>query len=151
MMEMSPFHYSLVVNCHGTCHTSDMAEHAEGSENELAETKTHAKSGSDVDWRKIKDTGVGLLAGIVRWVGLIFAVILVLHVIFTVGGANPDNGIVSWVRGWADSLAIGFKDLFEPNDAKLRVLVNYGIAALFWLIVSSIVTRIIRRVGGATS
>jgi hypothetical protein len=84
-------------------------------------------------------------------VGLIFAVILVLHIIFTVGSANADNGIVSWVHSWADGLSIGFKDLFEPNDAKLRVLVNYGIAAVFWLIVSAIAAKLIRRIGGATT
>ena len=128
-----------------------MGEHAESSEKNLTEEDSRTKRGVDVDWRKVKDQCVGLVAGIVRWAGLIFAVILVLHVIFTIGAANPENGIVSWVRGWADSLALGFKDLFEPGDAKLRVLVNYGIAALFWLIVSSIAMKIIRRVFGAGS
>jgi hypothetical protein len=128
-----------------------MAEHAETSDNDLTNEESRTKRGSDVDWRRIKDSGVGVVATVVRWVGLVFAVILVLHVIFTVGSANPGNGIVSWVRGWADSLAIGFKDLFEPNDAKLRVLVNYGIAALFWLIVSAIVAKLIRRIFGASA
>ncbi|MEU6645100.1 hypothetical protein ABZ863_21405 [Saccharomonospora sp. NPDC046836] len=100
------------------------------------------------DWKAIKDQVVGLLAGIARWVGLIFALILVLHVVFVIGEANPDNGIVSWVAGWSESLLMGFKDLFQPDDPKLTVLVNYGIAALFWLIVSSVVARIIRRIGG---
>ncbi|PXY32659.1 hypothetical protein BAY60_02260 [Prauserella muralis] len=103
-----------------------------------------------MDWRSVKDQVVGLLAGIARWVGLAFALILVLHVIFVIGEANPDNGIVSFVADWAEGLALGFKDLFRPDDPKLDVLVNYGIAALFWLIVSSIVARIIRRVGGAS-
>jgi hypothetical protein len=65
----------------------------------------------------------------------------------TVGGANPGNGIVTFVTSWSDPLAWGFKDLFTPGDAKLRVLVNYGIAAIFWLIVSSIIARLIRRLG----
>ncbi|WP_092530331.1 hypothetical protein [Amycolatopsis arida] len=103
-----------------------------------------------MDWLAVKDRIVGLLAGIVRWVGLAFAAILVLHVVFVVGDANPDNGIVSFVRDWSDSLALGFKDLFTPDDAKLRVLVNYGIAAIFWLIVSSVLARIIRRIGGTS-
>jgi hypothetical protein len=127
-----------------------MGEHAESNE-PVAEESPRTKRNVEVDWRRVKDSGVGLFAGIVRWVGLIFSGILVLHVIFVIGEANAGNGIVSWVRGWAESLAIGFKDLFEPEDAKLRVLVNYGIAALFWLIVSAIVARIIRRIGGAVS
>ncbi|WP_158887645.1 hypothetical protein [Amycolatopsis anabasis] len=104
-----------------------------------------------VDWRAFAGKVAVFLASLVRWVGLIFAAILVLHVIFVIGEANTENGIVSWISSWADGLSIGFKDLFTPDDVKLRVLVNYGIAALFWLIVSAILARIIRRVGGATS
>ncbi|OZM73454.1 hypothetical protein CFN78_10910 [Amycolatopsis antarctica] len=107
------------------------------------------KSGSKVDWRAAKDKVVGLIAGIARWIGLIFALILVMHVIFVVGDANPENGIVTFARDWSETLSVGFKDLFAPADPKLSVLVNYGIAALFWLVVSSIVAKIIRRVGGA--
>ncbi|HJQ47648.1 MAG TPA: hypothetical protein VJ870_15225 [Amycolatopsis sp.] len=130
-----------------------MAEHAGKTKNKVSENDVTAEDsrGREIDWHKVKDQGIGLVAGIVRWVGLIFAVILVLHVIFTIGSANPSNGIVSWVRGWADSLSIGFKDLFEPGDEKLRVLVNYGIAALFWLVVSAIVVKVIRRVFGTAS
>src|SRR5262245_30023406 len=128
-----------------------MAEHAQESDTDLTDEEPRERRRAEVDWKRVKDSSVGVVATVVRWVGLIFAVILVLHVIFTVGAANPDNGIVSWIRGWADSLSIGFKDLFEPNDAKLRVLVNYGIAALFWLIVSSIVSKLLRRIFAATS
>ncbi|RZS44960.1 hypothetical protein EV193_101841 [Herbihabitans rhizosphaerae] len=95
----------------------------------------------------IRSQVVGILAGIVRWVGLFFAVILVLHVILTVGGANPNNGITTFVRDWADTVAMGFKDLFLESDLKLRTLINYGIAAIFWLIVSSVAARLIRRLG----
>jgi hypothetical protein len=90
---------------------------------------------------------VGVLASLVRWAGLVVVLVLVIRVLLTVGGANPANGITSFFRTWSDPLAWGFKDLFTPSDAKLRVLVNYGIAALFWLIVSSILARIVRRLG----
>jgi hypothetical protein len=94
---------------------------------------------------EVRTSVLGVLAGLVRWVGLVVAVILVARVVLTVGGANPHNGITGFVTTWSDRLALGFKDLFTPTDAKLRVLVNYGIAAICWLIVSSILTRIIRK------
>lgn len=90
---------------------------------------------------------VGVLAGVVRWVGLIFALVLVVHVLLTVGHANPDNGITQFFSAVADPLALAFRDLFTPENAELRVLVNYGLAALFWLIVSSVLSRLIRRLG----
>jgi hypothetical protein len=90
---------------------------------------------------------VSAVAGIAGWIGLIFAVVLVAHVVLTVGGANPDNGITSTIRDWSQPLSLGFRDLFTPQDAKLRVLVNYGLAAVFWLVIRSIVLRLIRRLG----
>ncbi|WP_020669639.1 hypothetical protein [Amycolatopsis nigrescens] len=111
-----------------------------------------AKRGTTVDWRRTKDTTVGFIAGLVRWIGLIFAAVLVLHIIFVIAEANAENGIVTFIRGWAEPLTLGFRDLFViPEDAKLQVLVNFGIAALFWLIVSAVLAKIIRRVGGTAS
>ena len=103
--------------------------------------KRHARPSAT----QVRGQVVGLIAGIVRWVGLIFAVILVVHVLLTVGGANQGNGITTFFKTWADVVSLGFKDLFTPDDAKLRVLVNYGIAAIFWLIVTAIIAKLLRR------
>jgi hypothetical protein len=100
------------------------------------QTETHARG-------KV----VGVVATVLRWIGTIIAVILVAHVLLTVFGANPDNPITEFVRSWADPLALAFRDLFTPADAKLRVLADYGLAAIFWLIVTSIVVRLVRRLG----
>lgn len=88
---------------------------------------------------------VGIAAGVVSWVGLALAVVLVVHVVLTVGGANPGNVITSTVKGVAEPVALAFKDLFSPSDAKLRVIVNFGLAALFWLGVRAIVLKLVRR------
>ncbi|WP_329054193.1 hypothetical protein OG738_13925 [Amycolatopsis sp. NBC_01488] len=131
-----------------------MGEHAESSPTSSSKTSSEEEPKvsrrAPVDWRQTGGRVASVVASIVRWVGLIFAALLVIHVIFTVGSANPDNGIVSFVKSWADSLALGFSDLFTPSDAKLRVLVNYGIAAIFWLVVSGILAKVIRRVGGGS-
>lgn len=122
---------------------------AYGTGDETGEPKPGTRRSPD--WRAGKDRVVGLLAGTVRWLGLLFASVLVLHVVFVVGEANVDNGIVSWASDWSDGLALGFHDLFQPSDPKLLVLVNYGIAAAFWLVVSSVAAKLIRRVGGLSS
>ncbi|MEV6622537.1 hypothetical protein AB0M83_05205 [Amycolatopsis sp. NPDC051106] len=133
-----------------------MGEHTESSSTSSAAASASSSEEAKVsrrapvDWRATGGRIASIVASIVRWVGLIFAALLVIHVIFTVGSANPDNGIVSFVKSWADGLALGFSDLFTPSDAKLRVLVNYGIAAIFWLVVSGVLAKIIRRVGGAS-
>jgi hypothetical protein len=90
---------------------------------------------------------VGVVAGVVRWTGLLFALVLVVHVLLTVGHANPDNAITRFFDATADPLALAFRNLFTPENAELRVLVNYGLAALFWLVVSSVLARLVRRLG----
>ena len=87
----------------------------------------------------------GIAAAVVSWVGLALAVVLVVHVVLTVGGANPDNPITSTVKAIAEPVALAFKDLFAPEDAKLRTIVNFGLAALFWLAVRAIVLKLVRR------
>lgn len=84
-------------------------------------------------------------ASIVRGVATLFAVVLVGQIVLTLGNANPDNGIVKRVADLARPLALGFKDLFTPTDPKTVVLVNYGLAAIFWLVVGVVLAKIIRR------
>lgn len=89
----------------------------------------------------------GGLASLVAVVATLVAVVLVLHVIFVVFSANPDNSIVVFVRDISDSLVWKFQNLFQPDSLKEQVLVNYGLAALVYLVVGRIVARIVRRVG----
>lgn len=97
--------------------------------------------------QKFRMATVSIIATTVRVLGAIFALIMVAYVVLTLGDANPANGITRFVSAWANSLALGFQDLFTPPDTKLRVLVNFGLAALFWLVVSSLLSRLVLRLG----
>ena len=91
---------------------------------------------------------IGIIAGVIRAIGSIIAVILVAYVVLTIFGANPDNTITQFVKSLADPLALWFRDLFLPDDQRLRVLANYGLAAIFWLIATSIIARLVRSLAG---
>ncbi|MGH3548772.1 MAG: hypothetical protein ACRDQU_11810 [Pseudonocardiaceae bacterium] len=88
-----------------------------------------------------------VLATLVRIVGGLFVLILVAHVLLTLGDANPANPITMFVGYWADRLQLGFRGLFNPADARTRLVVNYGLAAAFWLVVTWILVRLLRRLG----
>jgi hypothetical protein len=88
---------------------------------------------------------VGVVASVVRWLGLAFALVLAVHVVLTMGNANPNNGITEFFSTAADWFVLAFRNLFMPDDQKLRVLVNYGLAAVFWMIVSAVLSRLVRR------
>jgi hypothetical protein len=71
--------------------------------------------------------------------------ILVAHIVFFALGANPANDIVRTVADWAGWLATWFDDLFQPANEKLEVFLNFGIAAVFFLIVGEILRRAVDR------
>jgi hypothetical protein len=83
---------------------------------------------------------------VVELAAVVIAAIIVVHIIFVLVGANGGNSIVSTDADWAGSLAAWFRNLFTPSNAKLAVLVNYGLAALFYLAIGRIVASIVSRV-----
>lgn len=75
----------------------------------------------------------------------VVAVILVLHIIFVLLGANSGNAIVSTDASWASTIAQWFLGLFTPSSYKLAVFLNYGIATLVWLAAGRIVASVVNR------
>jgi hypothetical protein len=92
--------------------------------------------------RRVSD----LVANAVRIVAMIICVLLALHIAFVVFRANDGNVIVRRVNVWADWFAWRFRDIFVPKDERVGVLVNYGIAAIVYLIVGRVVAGLIRRI-----
>lgn|SRR4051794_15205087 len=92
------------------------------------------------------DKILSLAIAAVRLVGAIFAVILVGHILLTLFNANPDNPLTTFFADYSSSLTLWFDGLFTPDDPKLAVVVNYGLAAVFWLVAAGIVARLLRAV-----
>jgi hypothetical protein len=92
--------------------------------------------------RRVSDTA----AATVRVIAMIICVLLALHIAFVVFKANEDNSIVGTVNDWADWFAWRFRDMFVPKDERVGVLVNYGIAAVVYLIAGRVVSGLIRRI-----
>ncbi|NMO88355.1 hypothetical protein [Actinomycetospora sp. TBRC 11914] len=90
---------------------------------------------------------LGVLASLVRIVTVVFAAILVLHVVLVVTSANPQNGVAQALAAGADRLTLGLGDLFAPTSPSLAVILNYGLPAVVWLIIGVIVARLIGALG----
>lgn len=111
------------------------------------ESDTTIKSAeSGVDLRGGVRRAAELAAGLVGVAATVICVLLALHIAFTVFSANDDNVIVSTVNSWADWFAWRFRDMFVPKDERVRVLVNYGIAAVVYLVAGRVVAGLIRRI-----
>jgi hypothetical protein len=59
--------------------------------------------------------------------------------------ANPANSIVSQVHDWAHSLAGPFDGIFSFHNARIAIAVNWGIAAVVYLLVGGLIGRLLGR------
>ena len=75
----------------------------------------------------------------------VIALILVLHIVFVLFGANSANSIVLTDANWARHLAAWFDGLFTTSNAKWNVVLNYGIATLIYLVVGRLLARLVER------
>lgn len=86
------------------------------------------------------------MANLLRVVGLVIVAVLVVFILLTVFGANPENAFAVFIKSAADTFSLGLSNLFLLKDPKLAVGVNYGIAAVVWLFITSVVVGLVRRV-----
>ncbi|MDP4506056.1 hypothetical protein [Nonomuraea turcica] len=92
-------------------------------------------------WQRV----VSSLATLVRLASRVAALSLVLYALFTVFRANPANVWYQFVESLAASLSLGLANLFQLAEPRWTTLVNYGLAAVVWLIIGSALASLIRR------
>ena len=86
-----------------------------------------------------------LVATIVRAVCSVIAAVIVIHAVFVLFEANPANALVQFTAGWRDTFGWFTKDLFTPSDPKIAEAINDGLAALIWVVVGSLLSKLIVR------
>jgi hypothetical protein len=91
-----------------------------------------------------------LLATIVRVVCSVIAALIVVHAVFVLFEANPQNLLVEFTAAWRDTFGWFTKDLFTPSDPKVAEAINDGLAALIWVVLGSLVSKFIVRLAPAT-
>ena len=86
-----------------------------------------------------------LIASLIWLAAVLAAAVLALGALFTaLDQTNQSNEIVRWILERGHDLVGPFKDLFRLETAKNTLLVNWGIAALVYLIAGKIVERFVR-------
>ncbi|MEV0069666.1 MULTISPECIES: hypothetical protein [unclassified Amycolatopsis] len=94
-------------------------------------------------WRT--STRTNTAARVITGIGALFAFIEVLYLVMLLAGANAANGFFIFIRSLADPLALFFPGLFPVSNPDLAVILDYGLAAVFWLVVSGIIARLVAR------
>ena len=68
--------------------------------------------------------GIDALGNVLRIVGMLIVTVLVVHIVLTLLGANPENGLTQLIRDAADTFNLGLSDLFLPADPRLGVVLK---------------------------
>ncbi|HEY8479235.1 MAG TPA: hypothetical protein VIL71_05315 [Spirillospora sp.] len=88
-----------------------------------------------------------VVATVVSVITTVVVVVLAVHIVFVAFEANTGNDLVRWFGERATDLSWQFKDVFQPENPKISVAVNYGMAALVYLIAGRILVGMIKRAG----
>jgi hypothetical protein len=96
-------------------------------------------------WRTSTRSGSFTAARVISGVGAVFALIEVLYILMILFGANPANAFFRFIQQLAEPLALFFPGLFQTGNYNLDVILNYGLAAVFWLVVTSLLARLVAR------
>jgi hypothetical protein len=88
-----------------------------------------------------------VLATVVRIVGYAFAAILVAYIVLALVGVNTANGVAQVIGSIGDTVVLGFRDLFLLSDPVTTIMVGFGLAAVFWVLVAEFGSRLVRWLG----
>ncbi|GAA3473509.1 hypothetical protein [Nonomuraea roseola] len=110
----------------------------------MAETRPHRPAVRPAPTARQRAADIAVWA--VKVVSRAAALVLALYIAFRIFPTNPANSLVQFVEAVATTLSLGMSDLFRLADARWQVLVNYGLAAVVWLVLGSAVASLIRRV-----
>lgn len=94
-------------------------------------------------------TAVTLVIRVVKIIVGIVVALIVLGIVFALLEANPRNGLVSAVNDIARGLVGPFEDIFQRRKAKEELAINWGIAAVVYLLIGALITALLGRVASA--
>jgi hypothetical protein len=86
---------------------------------------------------------MGLLARVVHLIVAIVVLLIVAGIVVVLLKANPTNTIVSDVHDAARWLAGPFDGIFSFHSARVALAVNWGIAAVVYLIAGGLIGRLL--------
>jgi hypothetical protein len=86
---------------------------------------------------------MGTLARAVRLIVGIVVLIIVAGIVLVLLKANPSNAAVSDVHDAARWLVGPFDGVFSFHNARLALAINWGLAAVVYLIVGGLIARLL--------
>jgi len=86
----------------------------------------------------------GVLSTVINLFGVLTALIMIIRMLLVLAGSTGDNPLFSVVTAWSDLLVLWWGNVVQPQGAPASVIITYALAAVFWLLVTRIVARVLR-------
>jgi energy-converting hydrogenase Eha subunit B len=86
------------------------------------------------------------VARLVRLVAWLVAIVIVVAIVLRIAGANPANVIVRDIHDVGKVLVGPFHNVFTIKNPKASIAANWGLAAVVWLIVGSVIASLLARI-----
>src|SRR5436305_885210 len=86
------------------------------------------------------------LARVVRLAAWIVALVIVAAIVLRIAGANPANVIVRDIHDIGKTLVGPFHNVFSIKNPKVSIAANWGLAAVVWLVVGSVIASLLARI-----
>ncbi|HEX4704482.1 MAG TPA: hypothetical protein VH352_20310 [Pseudonocardiaceae bacterium] len=83
------------------------------------------------------------VARVITGIGAVLALIEVVYILLVLFGANAGNAFYKFIQSMAVPLALFFPGLFTIQNQTLSVIVTYGLAAIFWMVVTGMIARFV--------
>ena len=88
-----------------------------------------------------------MLARMVKLAATLIVGVIVAGILLHVFDANASNAIVSAVYDVAGFFVDPFRNLFDLDDAKAQIALNWGIAAVVYFAVGTLIARLLAGAG----
>jgi hypothetical protein len=82
------------------------------------------------------------VATLIQGIGFLLAALLIMHIVFVLFKIPTESGLARSVGQAANPLALFFPGLVDAHNAALQVLVDFGLAAGFWVLLAGLLARI---------
>ena len=90
---------------------------------------------------------MGFVLNIIRAAGWVIAGVIVLGIVLVVADANEDNGLVAAILDVGRFFAKPFRNIFELDDNDLQIAINWGIAAIVYVVIAMLIVALLSKLG----
>jgi hypothetical protein len=91
-----------------------------------------------------------LVATVVRVVCAVIAALILIHAAFVLFEANRANMLVEFTEGVRNGFGWFTRDLFTKPNPKMAEVINDALAAVIWVVVGSLISKLIVRFAPAS-